>query len=119
MSSPWFSTHSHSEWSCLDGMGSVTAMVEKAAAMGQPAIGLTDHGNMSGSFELYRTCREAGLKPYPGIEAYVVDDIADKDAQRHHLTLMAYSTQGYKNLVALSSLSNRRDGHFYYRPRID
>jgi len=74
---------------------------------------------MAGSFELYRVCRAAGLKPFPGIEAYLVLDLDEpaKDAKRYHITLMAYTTKGYQALVKLASLSHRRD-HFYRKPRI-
>ena len=62
----WFHTHAHSEFSCLDGMADIDAMVAKAAAMGQPAVGLTDHGNMAGSFALYKAARTHDLKAFPG-----------------------------------------------------
>lgn len=100
-------------------MQSVEAMVAKAASLGQPALGLTDHGYMSGSFSLYKACRKHDLKPFPGFEAYLVSDIHDKDAPRHHLTLLAATTAGYQNLVKLSSLSHQRDGHFHRKPRFD
>ena len=49
----FFHTHVHSEFSCLDGMSDIAVMAEKAAKLGQPGIALTDHGNMSGVFQLY------------------------------------------------------------------
>ncbi len=114
----FFHTHVHSEFSCLDGMAEIDTLVKKASGMGQAGMGITDHGNMSGVFQLYKSCMKEGLKPFPGLEAYVVDDVADKNAKRHHLTLISYTTQGYKNLVQLSSLSHQRD-HYYYKPRLD
>jgi len=114
----WFSAHSHSEFSTLDGMQSVDAMVEKAASLGQPALGLTDHGYMTGAFSLYKACRQHDMKPFPGFEAYFVDDVHDKDAPRHHLTLLAYTTAGYQSLVKLSSLSHVRP-NFHKKPRFD
>lgn len=114
----FFHTHVHSEFSCLDGMADVGELVAKAASMGQPAIALTDHGNMSGVFQLYKAAAKHDLKPFMGLEAYVVDTIDDKKAKRHHLTLLAYTTDGYKNLARLSSLSYQRD-HYHYKPRID
>ncbi len=62
--------------------------------------------------------KKAGIKPFLGLEAYVVDTIDDKKAKRHHLSLLAYTTQGYKNLARLSSLSHERD-HYHYKPRLD
>lgn len=114
----FFHTHAHSEFSCLDGMASIPQMVAKASSFGQPGMAITEHGNMSGVFQLYKSCKKEGIIPFPGLEAYVVDDVLDKNSKRHHLTLLAYTTQGYKNLVALSSLSQRRD-HYHYKPRLD
>jgi DNA polymerase-3 subunit alpha len=110
--------HVHSEFSALDGMGSVKALVDKAASLGQPAISLTDHGNMSGAFSLYTAARRAGIVPFIGLEPYVVADVADKDAQRHHMTLLAYTTEGYQNLARLSTLTHQPD-HYHAKPRFD
>ena len=83
----FFHTHVHSEFSCLDGMSDIAVMAEKAAKLGQPGIALTDHGNMSGVFQLYNEAKKHNLAPFLGLEAYVVDAIADKNAKRHHLSL--------------------------------
>lgn len=114
----FFHTHAHSHYSVLDAMGSVDEMVNVARTFRHPALGLTDHGVMSGSFQLYRHCRDAGLLAFPGLEAYVVEDVADKSSERFHLTLLAYTTTGYQNLVTISSTSHQRE-HFHRKPRID
>ena len=86
--------HVHSEYSLLDGACKIDALAERAAAFGQPALGLTDHGVMNGAVELYKACRQHGIKPIVGCEAYLVDDrkAPSKDAagriERHHLTLL-------------------------------
>jgi DNA polymerase-3 subunit alpha len=99
--------HVHSEYSLLDGACKIEALAERAAAFGQPALGLTDHGVMNGAVELYQACRKAGVKPILGCEIYLVDDHAksatDPRAERNHLTLLAASDEGYRNLVKLSS----------------
>ncbi|HEX3318028.1 MAG TPA: DNA polymerase III subunit alpha [Solirubrobacteraceae bacterium] len=101
--------HVHSEYSLLDGACKVDALAERAAAFGQPALGLTDHGVMNGAVELAKACRTHGIKPIVGCEAYLVDDrrAPRKDAagrlERHHLTLLAATDAGYRNLVKLSS----------------
>ncbi|MFL5848458.1 MAG: DNA polymerase III subunit alpha, partial [Solirubrobacteraceae bacterium] len=101
--------HVHSEYSLLDGACKIDALAERAAAFGQPALGLTDHGVMNGAVELYKACRKHDIKPIIGCEAYLVDDRTgpSKDAagrlERHHLTLLAESGEGYRNLVKLSS----------------
>jgi DNA polymerase-3 subunit alpha len=98
--------HVHSEYSLLDGACKIDALAERAAAFEQPALGLTDHGVMNGSVELFTACRKRGIKPILGCEAYIVDDHtrrAPGRLERFHLTLLAANPAGYRNLVKLSS----------------
>jgi len=97
--------HVHSEYSVLDGACPIDALAERAAALGQPALGLTDHGVMNGAVEHYKACRKHGIKPIIGLEAYFVDDRATEAVkyERNHLTLLAASDEGFRNLVKLSS----------------
>jgi DNA polymerase III subunit alpha len=97
--------HVHSEYSLLDGACKIDALAERAAAFGQPALGLTDHGVMNGAVELYQACRKHGVKPIMGLEAYLVDDLATEAVryERNHLTLLAANDAGFRNLVKLSS----------------
>ncbi len=99
-------------------MPSVGDMVSKVVANGQPALGLTDHGNMSGAGDLYKACRAADIVPFPGEEFYLVHDVNDKDAQRYHIIIMALDYEGYKVVLQLSSRSHQRD-RFHRKPRID
>jgi DNA polymerase-3 subunit alpha len=91
-------------------------MVERAADLGYPALGLTDHGNIAGSVQLYQEAIRRGIKPFPGSELYVVRDRTDKKAKRHHLGVLGYTTKGYENLVGLSTYTHRG---FYNKPIID
>ena len=97
--------HVHSEYSLLDGAAKIDSLVERAAAFGQPAIGLTDHGVMNGAIELYKASKKAGIKPILGFEAYFVDDVHTEAVryERNHLTLLAASNEGFRNLVKLTS----------------
>ena len=97
--------HVHSEYSLLDGACQIDALVARAAELGQPAIGLTDHGVMNGAVELYKSARKHGIKPVLGLEAYLVDDLASDAVryERNHLTLLAESDAGFRNLVKLTS----------------
>src|SRR5436190_9701025 len=80
-------------------------MAARAAELGMPALGLTDHGVMNGAVEHYKACRSNGIKPILGLEAYLVDDRrADPPGERNHLTLLARSGTGFRNLVELTSL---------------
>ncbi|HEX6687534.1 MAG TPA: DNA polymerase III subunit alpha [Solirubrobacterales bacterium] len=99
--------HAHSEYSLLDGACKIDAMAARAAELGQPALGLTDHGVMNGAVDLYKACQKHGIKPIAGLEAYLVDDvktIKEKPKyERNHLTLLAESDAGFANLVKLTS----------------
>ena len=121
----WWSAHTHSRYSANDALPSVQDIVSTAVSLGQKAVGLTDHGNMAGSVELYQACTRAGIKPFPGSELYFVPDIAqhrsdyadkNRKAQRYHLGVLAYTTRGYENLVHLSTTSHLQ--HFH-KPLVD
>ena len=106
MSSACAHLHVHSEYSLLDGACKIEKLAERAAAFGQPALALTDHGVMNGSVELFSACRKHDVKPILGCEAYVVEDHARRAPgrlERFHLTLIAATPTGYRNLVKLSS----------------
>src|SRR4051794_14618650 len=121
--SPAVHLHVHSEYSLLDGACGIDALAKRAAELGQPALGLTDHGVMNGALEFYKACRKNGIKPILGFEAYLVDDVAD-DAikfERNHLTLLAQNDTGFRNLVKLSSkgfLEGLRRGKPNVDPRL-
>ena len=97
--------HVHSEYSLLDGACRIDSLAERAAAYGQPALGLTDHGVMNGAVEHYKACKKHGIKPIMGLEAYFVDDRKTEAVkyERNHLTLIARDDQGFRNLVKLTS----------------
>jgi DNA polymerase III subunit alpha len=99
--------HAHSEYSLLDGACKIDAMAARAAELGQPALGLTDHGVMNGAVDLYKACQKHGIKPIAGLEAYLVDDVKSikekPKYERNHLTLLAESDTGFANLVKLTS----------------
>ncbi|MGH2984046.1 MAG: DNA polymerase III subunit alpha, partial [Solirubrobacterales bacterium] len=99
--------HVHSEYSLLDGACKIDRLAERAAELGMPALGLTDHGVMNGAVEHYKACRAAGIKPIIGLEAYLVDDrrLSPQTPryERNHITLLAADDRGFRNLVELSS----------------
>ena len=96
--------HVHSEYSLLDGACKIEALAARAAAFNQPALGLTDHGVMNGAIEHFQAARKHGIKPILGCEIYLVDDQTQRGRHEHnHLTLIAATDEGYRNLVKLSS----------------
>ncbi len=110
--------HNHSEYSLLDGLPQVPELVNRAKELGMPAVALTDHGNMYGAIEFYKTAKEVGIKPIVGVEIYLVPDRFKKiKGKNYHLTLLAANYQGYKNLMKIVSVGYLEG--FYYKPRVD
>jgi DNA polymerase III subunit alpha len=114
--------HLHTEYSLLDGAARISDVVAAAARMGQPAIGITDHGNLYGVVDFVKAAKEHGIKPVIGIEAYFTDGSrfdrppADQN-KRYHMLLYAENEVGYRNLLQLSSKSFLEG--YYYKPRMD
>ncbi|MEQ9372775.1 MAG: DNA polymerase III subunit alpha [Coleofasciculus chthonoplastes F3-SA18-01] len=102
--------HIHSDYSLLDGASQLPQLVDRAVELGMSAIALTDHGVMYGAIELIKVCRGKGIKPIIGNEMYVVNgDIQDKTKKKqrkYHQVVLAKNTQGYKNLVKLTTISH-------------
>ncbi|MBP8724995.1 MAG: DNA polymerase III subunit alpha [Saprospiraceae bacterium] len=118
--------HCHSQFSLLDGATNIPAMIKKAKADGQPAVALTDHGNMFGCFDLVSRAREHGVRPILGCEFYLVENrhkrsflkSAGERDERMHQLLLAKNQQGYENLSKLCSLGFL-EGLYGKFPRID
>lgn len=114
--------HNHSEFSLLDGLSKIQDMVRRAKELRMNSIALTDHGNMYGMIQFYKTCLEEGIKPIIGCEIYISkrtrhDKEAGIDSDSNHLILLAKNQVGYKNLMKIISISNLEG--YYYRPRSD
>ncbi len=112
--------HVHSDYSMLDGACQVGRLCERVAALGQKAVAVTDHGNMFGALDLYRTAGKHAIQPIIGCEFYMTpSSLADHaDATRHHLVLLAKDFVGYQTLCRLSRIAWSDEG-IYYKPRID
>ena len=128
--------HVHTEYSMLDGASRIGDVVAAAAADGQPAIGITDHGNMYGVLPMYQAARDAGIVPIIGTELYqayehrserpvrrnskVDDSGGEVEGGRkayYHLTALAENTTGYRNLIQLSSRAYLEG--YYQKPKVD
>ena len=117
--------HCHTEYSLLDGANKVDKLFERIKALKQPAVAMTDHGNMFGAIEFYREALSHGIKPIIGCEIYVAPTSrfekkgVDKGPKEYnnHLILLAMNREGYRNLCKLVSLGYMEG--FYYKPRID
>lgn len=124
MSSSFVHLHLHTQFSLLDGANQIDPLVQQVKAFNQPAVAITDHGNMFGAVEFYRKAKEAGIKPIIGCEAYMAlgSRHAKKDSglahnDYYHLILLARNLTGYQNLIKLVSKAYLEG--FYYKPRMD
>ncbi len=126
--------HVHTEYSMLDGAARVGDLMATVAAQGMPAVAITDHGNNFGAFDFWKQATDAGIKPIIGTEAYLTpgthrsdktrvrwgnggeDDVSGGGAYTH-LTLLAETTEGMKNLFRLNSLASLEG--YYFKPRMD
>ncbi|MGH7639015.1 MAG: DNA polymerase III subunit alpha, partial [Gemmatimonadaceae bacterium] len=116
--------HCHSEYSLLDGANRVDDLIRRAQELEQPALAITDHGNLHAAWEFQEKAKKAGIKPIIGMEAYVAPGDRRQRARSatgakpyFHLVLLARDLQGYRNLVKLSSLAYTEG--FYSKPRVD
>src|SRR5215210_2877745 len=115
---PFAHLHCHSEYSMLDGASRIRDLVSFAKEQNMPGIALTDHGVMYGSVKFYREAKRVGVKPIMGCEVYVTADRHDRSrAPYYHLTLIARTAEGYRNLMKLSTCGFLQG--FYYKPRVD
>ena len=113
--------HLHTQYSLLDGANQIDPLMQQVKSFGQPAVAMTDHGNMFGAVEFYRKAKEAGVKPIIGCEAYMApgsrleknSHLAHNDY--YHLILLATNLKGYQNLIKLVSKAYLEG--FYYKPR--
>ena len=129
--------HVHTDYSILDGAAKIADLVDYVKELGQTAVGITDHGNMHGAYEMWSTAVKAGIKPIIGIEAYVTPDTARQDKTRvhwgtedqrsddvsgggaiTHMTMWAENDEGLVNLMKASSVANL-EGLFGKWPRMD
>jgi len=118
--SPFVHLHCHTDYSLLDGACAIPQLMRTVASLDQPAVAMTDHGNLFGAVEFYNEARQAGIHPVIGCEVYVAqqDHTVKNESNRYnHLVLLCENQDGYRNLINLVS-TGFLDG-FYYKPRID
>lgn len=118
--------HNHTHYSLLDGASRIEDLATTAKAYDMPAIAMTDHGNMFGAVEFYKTVKDAGLQPIIGCELYLAPGSrkerrpirgSERADQTTHFVVLAQNATGYKNLMKLTS-AGYLEG-FYYKPRVD
>ncbi len=136
MPSSFVHLHQHTEYSMLDGASRIGDVVAAAVRDGQPAMGITDHGNMYGVLDFYQECNAQGIKPIIGSELYMAyEDRTERLQQRgsrvddsggaveggrkayYHLTTLVENQTGYRNLIQLSSRAFLEG--YYRKPKVD
>src|SRR5689334_22020403 len=103
--------HNHTQYSLLDGLTKVPALIDNVKKAGMAAVAMTDHGTLSGLIEFYKEAKDSDVKPILGMESYVAarqhtDRDPVKDKANYHIILLAMNNQGYKNLMRLSTIAN-------------
>ena len=117
--------HVHSFYSLMDGLNSPAELVRAAKEAGQTAIAITDHGTLSSHREMQIACKDQGIKPILGVEAYISptdrfdrSSKTDKSIQAYnHIILLAKNKKGLENINILQELAWNEG--FYHKPRID
>ena len=121
--------HVHTHYSLLKSSCTVSGLVNKCVEYSQPAIAITDYGNMFGALDLYFKARDKGIKPILGLEIYLSSgpcsekknhslvDSSSFQIKNPSLVLLAQNVEGYRNLCHINTISYQEG--FYYVPRVD
>ncbi|RTK93446.1 DNA polymerase III subunit alpha [Candidatus Saccharibacteria bacterium] len=130
MTDSFVSLHTHTSYSVLDGASRIDELVQRTKELGMDALGCSDHGNLAGVPEFYKTCLKHNVKPILGMEAYFCDDrllregtgqgagvLDGSDKRYYHLSVYAENQEGYQNLLKISSDAYEKG--FYFKPRTD
>ena len=107
MAAEFVHLHVHTQYSFLDGALRIEQIAKRAKELGMRAVAMTDHGNMFGALQLYKTCKKVGVRPILGCEVNVARPLEGRERRRmpvDHLVLLARSEEGYKNLIRIVSM---------------
>jgi len=108
--------HVHSDYSMIDGIAKTGALIKKAASLGMPALGITDHMNLCGLVKFYGSAMGAGVKPIIGADLKVINPLLGDEPMQ--LTVLAANNDGYQNLTLLISKAYQR-GYGHQGPIVD
>lgn len=115
----YFDLHRHDQVSFFDGFGKPTELAKRAKELGYSALGLSNHGNITGLVQHWLACKEVGIKPILGCEVYFQPKFNKKNPERksYHLNLFAKNIKGYENLCHILTEANKEQ--FYYKAIVD
>ena len=83
----------HSEYSLVDGVVRIPALVAQVERMRMPAVGLTDQSNVFAMVKFYRAAVERGIQPIIGADVWVGESVEDREPSR--LTLLCVNATGF------------------------
>lgn len=101
MSDSFVHLRAHTEYSVVEGLCRIKALVGAAKDASMPAVAVTDHINLFGLVKFYKAATAAGIKPICGADIMVIDD--ELKQEPFYLTLLAQNALGYRNLMELIS----------------
>ncbi len=124
-SPPFSHLHVHTHYSLLKSSCTVSGLVKKCLEDKQPAVAITDYGNMFGVFDLYFKAREKGINPVLGLEIYLLSSSGNRHYSSAHafhaetssIVLLAQDIKGYRNLCHINTIACQKG--FYYVPRVE
>lgn len=128
--------HVHTENSMLDGAAKLGPLFDEVVRLEQPALAMTDHGNVFGAYDFWKQAKAAGVNGIIGVEAYTApgvhrshkkavrwgtagqksDDVSGGGAYGHML-LLSETSAGMHNLFRTQTYA-QLEGQ-YKKPRID
>ena len=115
--------HTQTEYSLLDGSNKIKNYISRVRELGMNSAAITDHGNMYGVVEFYKTAKANDINPIIGCEVYVAPnsrfdrELSHGEDRYYHLILLAENNKGYANLMKIVSIGFTEG--YYYRPRVD
>jgi DNA polymerase III, alpha subunit len=86
-------------YSFMDSLVSIKKYVEKAKEFGYSHLGIMDMDNLYGAYHFLEETKAAGIQGLLGLDLNLV-----KDGQPLTLRLLAINSQGYRNLMKVSTL---------------
>lgn len=117
----YVSLHTHDFYSnpnlveCID---SPESYMIRAKELGMKALSISNHGNVLGWYKRYKASKKHGIKYIHASEVYVTETLDETKRDNWHVLLLAKNYEGFKELNRLTSIATKRDGHYYYAPRL-
>jgi DNA polymerase III subunit alpha len=90
----------HTDYSLVDGVVRIKALIKRCAELGMPAVAVTDDSNLFGLIKFYKAAESAGIKPIVGADLWLESRFLEEPAP---VCVLVRNERGYQNLVLLIS----------------